>query len=124
MSLLPKHKQSSKVTTLVIKALHNWIINHDHVKESSCSRNFIRIKIDGGGEKVNVIKLYLQVPIKDIINKLYYGMIKPPSLGGLDEAIDNDGNIIISDSKLRKFFPPQVQLMSKKRINLCVLVYI
>ena len=47
-------------------------------------------------------------------------MIKPPSLGGLDEAIDNYGNVIISDSKLRKFLPPQVQLMSKKRSNFCV----
>ena len=45
---------------------------------------------------VSVPKLYLQVPIK----YLYYDMIKPPSLGVFDEAIDNDGNLIIIYFKL------------------------
>ena len=46
--------------------------------------------------------------------ELYDDIIKPPNLCGLDEAIDSDGNMIISDSRLRGFFPQQVKLMSKK----------
>ena len=87
---------------MVIKVLRNFILNHDHVKESSCSKNCIKIKLDGGDEKVSVTKIYLHIPIK----YLYDDMIKPPSLSGLDESIDNDGKFIIIDSKLHEFLPP------------------
>ena len=66
------------------------------MNESPCSKNCIKIKLDEGDENVSVTKLYLQVPIK----YLYDDMIKPSSLSGLDESIDNYGNFIISDSKL------------------------
>ena len=46
-------------------------------------------------------------------------MIKPPNLVGLDEARRSDENLNISASKLCKFFPPQLQLMSNKRWYLC-----
>ena len=81
---------------MAIKALHNWIINHYHVNESSCSKNCIQIKTDEGDENVSVTKFYLQVPIK----YLYDDIIKSPSLSGLNESMDNDGNFIIIDSKL------------------------
>ena len=47
-------------------------------------------------------------------------MIKPPNLGDFSEGIDIDGNVIISGSKLREFFPPQVKLMSNQMRDLCV----
>ena len=80
-SRLQKQKCISKINPLVIKALHNWVLNHYHLDESSCSNNCIKIKLDEGDKKVSVTKLYLQVPIK----YLYDEMIKPPSLGSLDE---------------------------------------
>ena len=49
------------------------------------------------------------------IKYLYYDMLKPPSLDVLDEDGDSDGNMIISDSKLRELLPPQVQIMSNQR---------
>ena len=42
----------------------------------------------------------------------------PPSLGGLDESRDSDGNLNSSDSKLHEFFSPQVKLMFNQRRNL------
>ena len=37
--------------------------------------------------------------------------------GGLQEARDDRGNVIISETKLRKIFPPDAKLMSyRKRI--------
>ena len=85
------------------------------MNESSCSKSFIKIKLDGGDEKVSVTKLYLQVTIK----YLYDEIIQPPMLGGLAEFIDNYRSIIISDSNLRELFPPQVKLMSKQRRYWC-----
>ena len=38
-------------------------------------------------------------------------MIKPQSLGGLDEARDSEGNVIIIEYKLPELFPLQVQPM-------------
>ena len=71
----------------------------------------MKIKVDGGDKTVIVTKIYSRVHIKG----LYNGMIKPPSLGDLDESRDSDLNMIISDSKLRGFFSPKMQLMSNQR---------
>ena len=53
------------------------------------------------------------------INDLYDDMVKSPSLVGLDEDIESDVNVIISDSKLCELLPPQVKLISKQRRDLC-----
>ena len=55
------------------------------------------------------------MPIED----LYDDIIKPPSLGGLAEAIDKDENYIISDSKLHGCFLPQEQLMPSRIRDSC-----
>ena len=47
-------------------------------------------------------------------------MIKPPSLGGLDKAIESDENVIISEYKLREFLALQLKLVSDKRRYLYV----
>ena len=46
-------------------------------------------------------------------------MIKPPSLGVLDESRESDGNVIISESKLRALLPTQVKIMPNQRRDLC-----
>ena len=114
-SILLKQKCSSKITSMVMKALHNWILTHDHVKELSCCNNYIKIKPHVGDGNFSVTKIYLQVPIQ----YLYYDMIKPPSLGGLNEAIDSNKILIISNSKLREFLQPKVQIISKQIEYLC-----
>ena len=68
LSLLLKQKQSSNIHPLTIKELNNWIINHDNVNESSCSKNSFKIKPDGGDKNISVTKLYLQVNIKGLFD--------------------------------------------------------
>ena len=46
-------------------------------------------------------------------------MIKPPNLGGLNQAIGSDGNFIISDFKLCELLSPQAKVMPKQRRDLC-----
>ena len=107
---------------MIIKALHNWIVNHDSLKESSCSNNCIKIEVDRGNEKVFVTKLYSLLHIED----LYDDMVKLPYVVVSYEAIYSNWNLIISKSKLCGFFPPQVQLMSNQRryfVNVRVVFY-
>ena len=114
-SILHKQKHSSKINPFVIKTLHNYILNHHYVKECSCSKDCIEIEVGWGDENFGVTKLYLQVNIKD----LYDGISKPPSLGVLTGARDNEWNIIINDSKLHELLPSKLQLISKKGRYFC-----
>ena len=62
-----------------------------------------------------VPKYFLQIPICE----LHSDLIKPAQDGGLTEARDDNGKVIISDSKICKLIPPNVKPMSKQRRILC-----
>ena len=68
-------------------------------------------------EPTLVPKLLLQVSIRELHNSL----VSDPNDGGLKDARDEDGKIIISESILRSLLPPQL----KKCLHvtkLCVVV--
>ena len=104
---IPVKKGYSKITPSVISALNNWIFNHDNVTKLSHTKDTMKIKIDGTNEKRTVPKYYLQIPICE----LHADMIKPVENGGLQEAKDETGTVIISETMLRKKLPPNVKLM-------------
>ena len=52
-----------------------------------------------------VPKLLLQVYVRELHNSL----VSDPNDGGLKDARDEDGKIIISDSTLRSLLPPQLK---------------
>ena len=56
----------------------------------------MKIKIDGINEKRSVPKYYLQTPIRE----LHADMIKSAENGGLQEAKDETGAVIISKTML------------------------
>ena len=49
-------------------------------------------------------KLLLQVSVRELHNSL----VIDPNYGGLKDARDEDGKIIISDSTFHLLFPPQL----------------
>ena len=51
-----------------------------------------------------VPKLLLQVSVRELHNSL----VSDPNDGGIKDARDEDGKIIISDSTLRSLLPPQL----------------
>ena len=51
-----------------------------------------------------VPKLLLQVSVREIHNSL----VSDPNDGGIKDARDEDGKIIISDYTLRSLLPPQL----------------
>ena len=68
------------------------VFYHDNVTKSSHTKDTLKIKIDGTNEKRTVPKYYLQIPI----HELHADMIKPAENGGLKEARDETGAVIVS----------------------------
>ena len=71
--------------------------------------------LDDQTEPQLVPKLLLQVSVRELHNSL----VSNPSDGGLKDARDEDGKIIISDSKLRSLLPPQLKKMSARYKIMC-----
>ena len=46
------------------------------------------------------------------VRELHKSLVSDPNDGGLKEARDEDGNIIISDSALGSLLPPQLKQIS------------
>ena len=70
---------------------------------------------DDKTESQLVPKLLLQVSIRELHNSL----VSDPQYGGLNDARDEENNIIISDSKLRSLLPPQLKQMSAQNKIMC-----
>jgi hypothetical protein len=64
---------------------------------------------------VVVPKYFLQIPVYEFHSDL----IEPVQDGGLAEAHDDNGRVIISDFNLCQLIPPNVKPMSKQRRILC-----
>ena len=71
--------------------------------------------LDDQTEPQPVPKLLLQVSIRELHNSL----VSDPNYGGLKDAMDEDGKIIISDSTLRSLLPPQLKQMSARHKIMC-----
>ena len=63
-----------------------------------------------------VPKLLLQVSVRELHNSL----VSDPNDGGLKNARNENGKIIISDSTLRLLFPPQLKQIPARYKVMCV----
>ena len=66
--------------------------------------------LDYHSEPQLVPKLLLRVSVRELYNSL----VSDPNDGGIKDARDEDGKIIISDSTLHSLLPPQLK-------NVCTL---
>ena len=71
--------------------------------------------LDDQTEPQLATKLLLQVSVIELHNSF----VSDPTDGGLKYAMDEDGNIIISDSTLRSLFPPQLKQISARYKIMC-----
>ena len=53
------------------------------------------------------------------VRELHNILVSDPNYGGLKDARDEDGKIIISDSTLRSLLPPQLKQMSAHYKIMC-----
>ena len=90
-------KGHSKINEQIKRNLYKWITLHPQVVQSPISNDCLKVVLDDQTEPQLVPKLLLQVSVREPHNRL----VSDPNDGGLKDARDEDGKIIISDSTLR-----------------------
>ena len=84
-------------------------MHHPHVVQSPMFNDYLEVKIDGHTEPQMVPNILLQFSIRELHNNL----VSDADNGGLKEAIDEDNNIIISNSTLRHYCHPNLKHVVK-----------
>ena len=110
-----KTKGHYKINDHIKRNLYTWITRHPQVVQSPISNDCLKVVLDDQIEPQLVPKLLLQVSVRELHNSL----VSDPNDGGLKDARNEDGKIIISDSTLRSLLPPQLKQMSAHYNNMC-----
>ena len=76
--------------------MYTWIASHTQVVQSPISSDCLKVMFDDHTEPQLVPKHLLQVSVRELHNSL----VSDTNDGGLKDARDEDGKIIISDSTL------------------------
>ena len=79
------------------------------------SNDCLKVILDDQTEPQLVPKLLPHVYVREIHNSL----VSDTNDGGMKDARDEDGKIIISDSTLRSLLPPQLKQMSARYKVMC-----
>ena len=95
--------------------MYTWITRHTQVVQSPISNDCLKVLLDDQTEPQLVPKLLLQVPVRELHNSL----VSDPNDGGMKDARDEDGKIIISDSTLRSLLPQQLKQISVRYKIMC-----
>ena len=98
-----KRKGNSNINEQIKRNLYTWITRHTQVVQSPISNDCLKVMLDEQSEPQLVLKLLLQVSVRELHNSL----VSDPNNGGLKDARYEDDNIIISDSTLRSLLPHQ-----------------
>ena len=113
---MDKKKGHSKINEQIKRNLYTWITRHPQVVKSPISNGCLKVVLDDQTEPQLVPKLLLQVSVRELPNSI----VSDPNDGGLKDARDEDGKIIISDSTLRSLLPPQLkQISARYKISAC-----
>ena len=97
-----KRKGYSKINEQIKHNMYAWTTRHPQIVKCPVSNYCLKVIYDDHTEPQLVPKLLLQVYVRELHNSL----VSDPNDGGLKDARDEDGNIIISDSTLRLMLPP------------------
>ena len=101
----PKRKGHSKIKEQIKRNLYTWITRHPQVFQSPISNYCLKVMLNDHTEPQLVPKLLLQVSVRELHNIL----VTDKNDGGLKDARDEDGKIIIIDSTLCSLLPPQLK---------------
>jgi hypothetical protein len=107
-----KAKRSSRYTAAYRESVREWVSNHQFVRVSPIKSDMLQI--NGLQEP----KLLREIPIREMHNDL----VKSVEDGGLECALDPNGNPTISDSQFRKLLKevmPQLRKASLRHKQMC-----
>ena len=102
-----KRKEHSKINEHIKRNLYTWITCHPKVVQSPISNDCLKVMLDDQTEPQLVPKCLLQVSVRELNNSLVSGT----NDGGIKDARDEYGKIIISDYTLRSLFPHKFKHM-------------
>ena len=106
-----KGKGWTKVDSNLMEIVHKWIRAHPHVIESPLANDTVKVPDKNDPtKKVKTNRLLLQISIRELHNDM---------LEQLPEVKDAEGNVLISDTKLRQIMPPEVKRMSNRYKVMC-----
>ena len=91
-----KRKGHSKTNKNIKRNLYTWITRHPKVVQSPISNDCLKVMLDDQTEPQLVPKCLLQVSVRELNNSLVSGT----NDGGIKDARDEYGKIIISDYTL------------------------
>ena len=114
---MKKKNGHTKINEQIKRNLYTWITRHPQVVQSPISNDCLKVVLYDQIEPQLVPKLLLQVSVREPHNSL----VSDPNDGGIKDARDEDGKIIISDSTLQSLLPPQLKKCLHV-IRLCVVV--
>ena len=101
----------TKVDSNLVEIVHKWIRRHPHVIESPIANDLVKVPDKTDPTKtVKTNKLLLQISIRELHNDL---------VREIPEATDPDGNVLISDTKLRQILPPELKRMTNRYKKTC-----
>ena len=110
-----KRKWHSKINKQIKCNLYTWITCHPQVVQSPISNDCLKVMLDDQLEPQLVPKFLLQVSTIELNNNL----VSDTNDGGIKDDRDKDGNIIISDSKMRSLLSPQLKQISARYNVMC-----
>ena len=105
-----------KINKQIKRNLNTWITRHHKVFQSPISNDCLKVMLNDQKEPQTVPKLLLQVSVRELHNSL----VSDTNDGGLKDARNKDGKIIISDYKLRSPLPPKLKQISSRYMIMCV----
>jgi hypothetical protein len=114
-SRVKPRKGFTKITLEIREKLNQWILGHPRVIQSPITNDTLLIRNRETGVITRVPKLLIEISIRELHNDL----IELPESGGLAEARDAEGKVIISDSMLRCLLPPQLRKMTERHKQMC-----
>ena len=95
--------------------MYAWITRRTQVVQPQISNDCLKVMLDDQTESQLVPKFLLQVSVRELHNSL----VSDQNDGGLKDARDEDGKIIISDSTLCSLLPPKLKQMSERCKVVC-----
>jgi hypothetical protein len=107
------HKGTRTIPSSIRDAVVDWVVKHENVIPSPIVSETLFVKLPGSTQKQRVTKLLLEIPVRELHNRM---------LSELPVARDDRGKAVVSDTTLRRILKenvPQLRRASLRHKEMC-----
>ena len=118
VNICQRRYKGQKVSEPTRLAVIDWVVKHENVIDLPISNETLLIKAPGCNQKTQVGKLLLEIPVRELHNKMVSDVID----GGLANARNSNWKVIVSDTTLRRIIKqdiPQLRRASSRHKQMC-----